>query len=158
MMNQLLFSVDGIPCALPLADVRIVIQMVQPGPARDGRPGLCGTLDYHGQIIPVWSVRAFFGRPERLPELTDQIIIVEKGKKTAALWVDEAHIPRQGPLPLAGGEMVKIETSLAAGVDLTTGGAALFRDLFLYLSQEPLPVLGRAGTASPLHGQQEEKG
>jgi len=156
MMNHLLFSVDGIPCALPLADVRIVIPMVQPGPAPGQRPGLYGTLNFHGQIIPVWSVRSFFGISDRSPALNDRLIVVEKGGNTAALWVDETHVTLQNPVPLAETERLTIQKPLADGVDLTSEGTALFHDLFRYLSHEPLPSLGGTRGASPV--QQKEKG
>ena len=158
MMNHLLFSVDGILCALPLADIRIVIQMVLPGAVPEPRPGLCGKLNFRGQIIPVWSVRTIFGKPDRSPALTDRLILVEKGRNTAALWVDETHVTRQGPVPLAEAERLKIQQPLAPGVDLTTEGVVLFRDLFLFLSQEPLPAIGGADSASWPHVQQKEEG
>ena len=69
MMHHLMFSVDHVRCALPLDTVRIVLQMVQLGPAPESRPGLAGTVNLHGQIIPVWSVRSFFGIPDRAPGL-----------------------------------------------------------------------------------------
>ena len=61
MMCLLLFSVGRMRCAPPLTAVRIVIPMVQLG------PGLAGTVNLHGQIIPVWSVRSCFGMPDRAP-------------------------------------------------------------------------------------------
>ena len=67
MIRHLLFSVGRMRCALPLTAVRIVIQMVQLGPVPESRPCLAGTVNLHGQIIPVWSVRSFFGMPDRAP-------------------------------------------------------------------------------------------
>ena len=149
-MNNLFFSVDGIPCALPLSRVRIVIRMVQPEPARETRPGLCGTLDFHGQIIPVWSVRSFFGRPDRPPGLTDLLIVVERGQEHAALWVDETHVARQSPLASAETEKPKVRRPLSAGVDLVEDGTVLFADIFRFLAQEPLPVIsGIAASPRP---------
>jgi purine-binding chemotaxis protein CheW len=98
MMRHLLFSVDQIACALPLASIRIVLQMVQLGPVSESRPGLVGTVNLHGQIIPVYSVRSFFGGPDRAPRLTDKLIIVQAGPDCVALWVDETHVIQQSPV------------------------------------------------------------
>lgn len=147
-MNHLAFSVDNVQCALPLTTVRVVIRMVQPDASPDPHPGRAGMLNFHGEQIPVWSVRSFFGLPERPPRLTDQLIIAEGSRGSAALWVDEVHMIRMDPLPPAEAEKLKIARPLSPGVGMTGDGIVLFSDLFLYLSQEPLVVLMDAqGTA-----------
>src|SRR5512136_2830563 len=89
MMHHLLFTGDNVRCALPLATVRIVLQMVQLGPVPESRNALAGTVNFHGQVIPVYSVRAFFGMPDRTPRLTDKLIIAQTGPDQVTLWVDE---------------------------------------------------------------------
>lgn len=136
MMRHLLFSVDHTQCAIPLDTVRIVLQMVQLGPAPDSRPGLAGTVNLHGQIIPVWSVRSILGSAERSPRLTDRLIIAGTTPACAALWVDEAHVTQQNPvlpqqteIPEKGGEVV-------AGITRTDEGVFIITDLRQFLSPE----------------------
>lgn len=141
MMHHLLFSVDRVRCALPLATVRIVLQMVQPGPAMESHPGLFGTVNFHGQIIPAYSVRSFFGMPDRAPRLTDKLIIAEAGTDSVALWVDDTHVLQQSPVPAAPAEKMEIRETLAPGVNLTGDGTVLFSDLPLFLQPGHFTVL-----------------
>jgi chemotaxis signal transduction protein len=145
MMRHLMFSVDHIRCALPLTSVRIVLQMVQLGPAPKSRKGLVGTVNLHGQIIPAWSVRSFFNIPDRTPGLTDKLIIVQAGRDCVALWVDETHVIQQSPVLPVPAESVEIRHPLVPGLELTTDGTYLFTDLSRFLEQgiadvpDPLP-------------------
>lgn len=141
MMHHLLFSVDHMRCALPLVTVRIVLQMVQTGPVPEPRPGLFGTVNFHGQIIPVFSVRSFFGQPDRAPRLTDKLIIAEAGTDSVALWVDDTHVLEQSPVPLLPAENAEIRQTLAPGVNLTADGTVLFSDLSLFLEPGNFTVL-----------------
>jgi purine-binding chemotaxis protein CheW len=142
MKNQLLFSVDHVQCALPLGTVRIVLQMVQLGPAPKSHPGLAGTVNLHGQIIPVYSVRSFFGMPDRSPRLTDKLIIADTGDACNALWVDDTRVIQMGPVPPGAAESTGVRQPLAPGVDLNSGGTFLFVDLSRYLEPENFRVLG----------------
>jgi len=152
MMHHLLFSVDHVRCALPLTIVRIVIQMVHLYPVPESRPGLAGTVNLHGQIIPVWSVRSFFGIPDRAPRLTDKLIIVGAGPGCVALWVDETHVIQQSPVLPVPAESVEKRLPLVPGVDLTSNGTFLFSDLFRFLEPGTMTVLDAAhGRTSP-HG------
>jgi chemotaxis signal transduction protein len=144
MMRHLLFSVDDVRCALPLAIVRVVLQMVQLGPAPKPRPGLAGTVDLHGQIIPVWSVRSFFGIPDRAPQLTDMLIIAEEGPDCVALWVDETHVIQQSSVLPVPAESEEKGQTLVPGVDLTVDGTFLFSDLPRFLEPGTIAVLDRA--------------
>lgn len=57
-----------------------------------------GTINLHGDITPVYSLRSLFGLNERKPLLSDNLIIVQKGQKTVALWVEESYIIQQGEI------------------------------------------------------------
>jgi chemotaxis signal transduction protein len=144
MMRHLFFSVDDVRCAIPLARVSVVLQMVQLGPVPGSRPGLAGTVNLHGQIIPVWSVRSFFGIPDRAPFLTDKLIITGAGPDCVALWVDETHILQQSPMHTGPADLVEKRQSLVPGVDLTSDNTFLFSDLFRYLEPGTLAVLDAA--------------
>jgi chemotaxis signal transduction protein len=152
MMHHLLFSVDHVRCALPLTIVRIVIQMVHLDPVPESRPDLAGTVNFHRQIIPVWSVRSFFGIPDRAPRLTDKLIIVGEGPECVALWVDETHVIQQSPVLPAPAESVEMRQPLVPGVDLTSGGTFLFSDIFRFLEPGTMTMLDAAHGRTGRHG------
>jgi purine-binding chemotaxis protein CheW len=152
MMHYLLFSVDGVRCALPLAIVRIVIQMVQLGPVQESRPGLAGTVNLHGQIIPVWSVRSFFKIPARTPRLSDMLIIAQADHDCVALWVDETHVIQQSPVLPAPAETVDKRQPVVPGVVLTGDGTYLFDDLSRFLKPGITPVIAAASGRIPANG------
>lgn len=153
MMNHLLFSVDGLQCAIPLDKVRIVLQMVLLGPAPESRPELAGTVNLHGQIIPVWSVRSFFKIPDRAPLPTDKLIITQAGQTCVALWVDETHVILQSPvLPPAPAVSVDTGKPLVPGVTLTSDGTCLFIDLFRFLEPGNIALPGAGDDRIDPHG------
>jgi chemotaxis signal transduction protein len=148
MLRHLLFSVDRVRCAIPLENVRIVLQMVQLSPAPEERPGLAGSIDLHRHIVPVWSVRAFFAIPDRAPRLTDKLIVAQKDHQCAALWVDETHVVQLSPAlpdPVAN---VRKGTPVVPGVTRIADGTYIFPDLFRYLADGavPLPAAGQGST------------
>ncbi|MFA5268497.1 MAG: chemotaxis protein CheW [Methanoregula sp.] len=153
MMHHLLFSVDRVQCALPLDNIRIVLQMVQLGPAPESRPDLAGTVNLHGQIIPARSVRSFFGIPDREPRLTDKLIIAQEGQDCVALWADETHVIQQSPVLPAPAESMEKGDPLAPGVALTSGGTYIFIDLFRFLETGNIPLPGAGhGRIEPRRG------
>lgn len=154
MIHHLLFSVDTVRCALPLRSVRIVLQMVQPGPAPSGnvKPMPVGTVNLHGTIIPVYSVRSFFGMPERTARLTDQLIVAETGNSCTALWVDETHILEQRPVSPAPNVKAEVKEPLAPGAGRAEDGTILFTDIARYL--EP----GNFRVMRPQQGISRQKG
>jgi purine-binding chemotaxis protein CheW len=153
MMHHLLFSVDHMRCALPLTSVRIVLQMVQLGPAPESRTGLAGTVNLHGQIIPVWSVRSFFKIPDRAPLLTDKLIIAQAGRDSVALWVDETHVIQQSPVLPAPAESEEKGQPMVSGLEMTADGTYHFVDLSRFLEQGTVAIPDpRAGSADPHRG------
>jgi chemotaxis signal transduction protein len=152
MMRHLLFSVDHIRCAIPLAGIRIVLQMVQLTPPAEPQPGLAGSINLHGQIIPVYSARSFFGVPDRAPWLTDMLIVAHKGPSSIALWVDETHVIQQSPVPPAPAESEVKGHPLVPGVDLTSDNTFLFSDIFRFLEPGTMTVLDAAHGRTGRHG------
>ncbi|OPY38653.1 MAG: purine-binding chemotaxis protein [Methanoregula sp. PtaU1.Bin051] len=89
MTSLLSFSIDGIQCAVPLADVERVVRMVQLTPLHNAGPGQAGTINLHGRTVIVYSMRHFFQCETRPPKLTDVLIIGKSGVDCVALWVDK---------------------------------------------------------------------
>jgi purine-binding chemotaxis protein CheW len=152
MMRHLLFSVDTIRCAIPLASIRIVLQMVQLTPVSASMPGPAGSINLHGQVIPVWSVRSFFGIPDRAPRLTDKLIITQEGHGCVALWADETHVIQQSPVLPAPAESTEKTQPVVPGVDLTVDGTYVFVDLPRFLESGNHTVLKTTAHDRPRPG------
>jgi chemotaxis signal transduction protein len=138
--HLLSLTVEGIPCALPLADTRQVVGMValQPGTGR-----VAGTMNLHGRSVPVYSVRRLLGLPDRPPLTTDALIIA--GEDCVALWVDRVHGVRTSAKLLPPGD-----TPSSPGALLTEDGTVLIHDLPAFLaaggSNQFAHLAGRAET------------
>lgn len=131
MVTLLLFSVDNLKCGVPLAEIQSVIQMVQLTP-RDGAPTLeVGTINHHGSILPVYSVRNLLGIPDRPPRLTDRLIILRSEAWTFAFWIDQTRGVEEYQLP-AGGDAGEIP-----GIHITGGGLVVFHNIPAFLAQAP---------------------
>jgi chemotaxis signal transduction protein len=107
--------------------------MVQMGEADGSRPGSAGTVDLHGQVIPVYSVRSFFRIPAHPPRLSDMLIVTQAGPDPVALWADDTRVIPQGPGLLSSAEEEERGEPVAPGVDLIKDGTYLFGDLARFL-------------------------
>jgi purine-binding chemotaxis protein CheW len=129
MTHLLLFSVDGISCAIPLDDTCTVVRMVQPTPG----PGVIGTIDFHGRIMPVISLRELFELPDRPFRLSDVLIIAQAG---VAIWADGTSGVKELPYAL---------TESIPGVAFAEGDLVVIHDLSRLLvalaAGQPLPSL-----------------
>jgi chemotaxis signal transduction protein len=152
MMHHLLFSVDNVQCAIPIASTRIVVQMVQmqPGP---GLPGSAGSINLHGQIIPVYSVRSFFGIQDRAPRLTDKLIVIEADAGCTALWADETRVVQQSPVLPAPPENRRKGQPVVPGLDLTGDGIYLVVDTTKFLESGIRGTLRTAFMSSGARGE-----
>jgi purine-binding chemotaxis protein CheW len=141
MRRHLIFSVDHVPCALPLGSMRIVLRMVQMMPPPDKRHGLAGAVNLHGEILPAYSVWSILGLPDRSPRLTDMLVVADAGGRDVALWVEEAHVTQQNPVLPPHTEIAKNDIEVAPGITLTEEGMFIIRDLLSFLSPENAAAL-----------------
>ena len=89
MTHYMKFSADNVRCALPLAGTRIVLRIVRITPPAEKHNGLAGTISFHGETIPVYSLRSLLSLPYRPPHIRDMLIIVHSGTGFLGIWVDE---------------------------------------------------------------------
>lgn len=82
------FILDEQRCALPLAAVQRVVQMVEVTPFPKALEVVLGVIDFQGSIIPVMSMRKRFGRAEPEARLSDHLIVANMGARTVALVVN----------------------------------------------------------------------
>jgi purine-binding chemotaxis protein CheW len=136
MTRHLIFSVDQVLCALPLASTHIVLRMVKMIPPADKRYGLAGSVNVHGEVLPVYSVRSLFGLPDRPPRLTDRLVVADAGGKSIAIWVEEAHVTQQNPVLPPHTEILEKGKEVVPGISLTDEGMFIIRDLSQFVSPE----------------------
>jgi purine-binding chemotaxis protein CheW len=88
MAEFLLFMVDTRQFGIPAARVDHVVRMVAITPVMAAPSPVAGIINYHGKILPVFSVRSRFSFPERPPVPEDLLIITGSLKRNAALIAD----------------------------------------------------------------------
>jgi len=146
MTHLLFFTVAGVTCALPLAETRQVVSMVELRPDAGTRRGGAGTMNLHGRTVPVYSLRRLLGLPDRSPLPTDVLIIARMGPDCVALWVDSVKGVQESTVSLPPDGA----TNAPPGVLLTEEETVLIYNLPVFLAAEetgqfPLPP-GVAGT------------
>jgi len=88
MSTILSFAIEEHRFALPISDIWSVIRMVDLAQDSGEYPGSTGTINFHGKIIPVYSVRRLSGIPDRRLQVSDVLIIIRQRGEYLALWAD----------------------------------------------------------------------
>ena len=149
-MHLLLFRLDDIRGALPLAQLQETVRAVAITPLA-GAPGVVeGVIDVRGTVVPVLDLRARFRLPARPVIPADHLIIAHAGDRTVALRVDEA----QDVVTLADETVTPAgpdDPALAhlAGVARLPDGLVLVHDLQAFLTQGEEQALAAALHARP---------
>ena len=153
MTHLLFFTVEGLTCALPLAETRQVVGMVELQPETGKRRGGAGTMNLHGRIVPVYSLRSLLGLPDRPPLPTDVLVIAHPDRECVALWADGVRGVREREVQLPP----EPDAASPPGVLLTEDAEIIIHNLDAFLAaeeppQHPLPP-GAATTAveAPQH-------
>ncbi len=85
-LNEILvFTVHHVRLGIPAVIVDHVIRMVAITPIHDGPQGIVGIINYHGDVLPVFSFRHFFGLEEKPPDIEDYLIIVKDERNIAII-------------------------------------------------------------------------
>lgn len=100
MTHLLFFTVEGLTCALPLAETRQVVGMVELQPETGKHHGGVGTINLHDRIIRVYSLWELLGLSGRPPRPTDVLIIANTSRDCVALWADGVKGVRESPVQL----------------------------------------------------------
>ena len=85
LTNLLIFTVHTLRCAVPAEIVYHVVRMVAITPVPKAPSGIIGIINYHGEIIPVFSLRLHFSLPNKDCSVTDFLLIVQKKRKIAVI-------------------------------------------------------------------------
>ncbi|MDD3574217.1 MAG: chemotaxis protein CheW [Methanospirillum sp.] len=133
MDNYLFFSVGHIRCGIPISDAVFMIRMVSFTHEDGGQPAQVGTINLHGEIIKVYSVRILFGFKKRFPLPSDNLIIVRKGLEIVALWVDETFIIQGGNIRPDNGFNGECLQTMIPGIRIVTSDLIIIFDLTKFL-------------------------
>lgn len=123
--------------AVPMERVQRTVRAVEITPLPGAPERVRGVINFHGEVIPVYDVRARLGLPARALQSTDHLVIVETARRTLALLIG-----RDLELLLTGeDEIVPVEELLPAGNGtssvLNLGEAiVLIQDVDRFLSSE----------------------
>jgi purine-binding chemotaxis protein CheW len=132
----LLFRLDGSRCAIVASAVVEILAAVATRPLPRQPNYIAGVIDLRGTVVPVLDLRVRFGRPGRLMELTDQLIVVRARHRLLALWIDEveAFVASDATAWSTAGGLIAGDRSLA-GVASTADGLATIHDVEAFVEQ-----------------------
>ena len=132
--SLVVFSLDDQQFALNVSAVERVVRAVEVTPLPGAPAGVCGVVDLHGAIIPVFDLRAHFGQPSREVRPEDHLVIARTARRKVALLADAAL----GVVSASGQEVVPAAEILPGldaieGVMKLDGGIVLIHDLDRFL-------------------------
>jgi purine-binding chemotaxis protein CheW len=81
----LLFKVEDLRCAIPVKYVVHVIRMAALTNIPKPVSCIAGMINYHGDIIPVFSMRKYFALPDKKVKASDFLIIINKTRLMAII-------------------------------------------------------------------------
>lgn len=83
--DLLVFTVGDIRFAIPAILLDHVVRMVAITPVPEAPSGIIGIINYHGDILPVFSLRIFFSLPLTSPNLSDFLLITRNNRHLAII-------------------------------------------------------------------------
>lgn len=144
-MQLVVFALDELRYALPLAVVERALRMVEITRLPKAPEMVHGVIDLHGEIVPVLDVRKRFQLPEKEPGLSDHLIVARTAKRRVVLVADavaevialpaEARIEPGTILP---------GMEYCSGVVRLDGGMIFIHDLDVFLSLKEEQALDAA--------------
>ena len=84
----LIFTLSGLSCALPLAEIERILRAVEISPVPRAPEVVMGLVNIQEQIIPVLDLRKLLHLPDAEMGLDDQFIVAKTGSRPAAILVD----------------------------------------------------------------------
>lgn len=135
LKNQLItFLMDTQLLAIPIQVVERIVRAVEVTPLRKAPEGVLGILDYHGEILPVLSLRKRLRFPDRSLVSSDRFMILRTDSLSLVVVVDEIHevIPSDNQL-VTDAKMLN-EAMEAEGITRCEDGLILIYDPDKFLS------------------------
>ncbi|MCX6270897.1 MAG: chemotaxis protein CheW [Bacteroidetes bacterium] len=135
-------QVDSQLFAIPLSLCERTVQMASIRPMANVPDFIKGTINLHGELIPVIDLRAIFDLPRKEPALTDQLFFVKAHDSSIALWVDtvvEIIERKEQEIEQAG--RFFLQSEVVKGVFMLEDKTVLLHDLDKLLTAEQLRML-----------------
>jgi purine-binding chemotaxis protein CheW len=146
-LQFLIFSLDDRRYGVPLAQVLRVIRAVDCTPVPDLPSTVLGLIDFHGELLPVLSIRRRFRLQEQEIGVDDAFVIALASKRTVALTVDRVIGAVSYPAPaLTAPDALLPASELIDGVVQQPDGLVLIHNLDRFLSLEQDQALEKALT------------
>ena len=149
-LQLVVFRLDDLRYALPLAMVERVVQAVDITPLPRAPDVVRGAINVRGRIVPVFDTRKRFGLPERDIRLEDQMVLAKTSARTVALLVDTV----EGLLQCENSDVTPAGQvwpgiGQVAGVVKRPDGLILIHDLDAFLSADEHGALELALATEP---------
>jgi len=133
MAEFLIFMVAGRQFGIPVPVADHVVRMVEITMVSAAPEAVAGIINYHGMIIPVFSLRARFLLPGRSPDPADLLIVTSTTRRKAALIADQVIGVTDISEDLIDADSVLPGMTGVQGVVKTAEGMILITDPDLFL-------------------------
>jgi len=149
----LVFRLDDRRFALPAGAVERVLPMMAWAPLPGAPEVVAGVVDVAGRILPVFDLRRRFALPAREPLLSDVLVLVRAGGRSAALPADGVDgLLKRAPAAVTPAPAIAAGLRHVEGVVSLDDGVAFIHDVDAFLSAAEGRQLDRAldarGTAA----------
>ncbi len=139
MVQLFLFSAGGLKCAIPLAGIQSVVQMMDFTPSAGPGRGYAGAVNLHGRILPVCPMGELLGAPARPPRLTDMLVVTCAGEEAVALWIDGTGGVGEPDLSADTSSQKDGHPPLPDYLQITKNGLVVIADLAAFLARAQHP-------------------
>ena len=122
--------------------VREIVRFAEFTPVPSGGEALIGVTNFHGEVLAVFDLRAFFGLPKKGVTDLSRLVVLGEGRSEFGVLADEvreiAAIPRDAVLPppasapSAGRPYIR---GVTADACIVLDAASLLRDPKLYVDE-----------------------
>jgi purine-binding chemotaxis protein CheW len=139
------FHLDDQRYALRLSAVEKIVRIVEITPLPKAPEIVLGVINLHGQIVPVYDLRARFRLPVREGSLSDHLLVARTARRTVGLISDKVA----GVIIRSGGEIttaahISSDLEYIEGVVKLEDGLVFIHDLDTFLSFEEATQLEEA--------------
>jgi purine-binding chemotaxis protein CheW len=145
MKTLLIFTIEKQRFALHLSDVEQIIHCIEIQPLPLAPKHISGTINFHGEFLPVVNLRKLFMLKARETELTDQLIIISTSLMKVALWVDAVgEILSLSDEEVSHSGKIFLDNDFVEGVFNLSDDLVLISDIDKFLTPEQIIRLKKA--------------
>jgi purine-binding chemotaxis protein CheW len=148
-MDLLVLALDNERYAIPIVQVREIVRAVAITRLPGAPSVIEGVVNLRGTLTPVFDLRRRFGLPLREIALTDLLVVVQGGRRTAMLRVESALGVRAIEQPqLGAAEDLVARSPFISGLAKLPDGVVLIHDVEAFLSESESEGLDAALASS----------